>query len=390
MLPTTHAEHKYPKTHVGRRGIRPAINRGMALRTLILATAAVAIALTTGPVAAAERSLALVQVDVEPADGRGAVDDGVLAGLAQTVNDDPKNREARFELTRGLMRSDKLDEALEAARAWREVDAYNLVVVRLLGDIYAEKGDRAKALRAYSAVVELLPEDANAQRALASVLKANGELEAAYDRLLAATELRPEDPRLRFELADVAHRLDRIDEAQHLFEAIAGDASAPDSIAYPAKQRLAQIYSARLRDDGADREALTAAIDALSIDGGVKNDIKIYLTWDTDRSDVDLWVTNPAGEKVFYSNKNGQYGGALFHDVTSGYGPESFTSELAQPGTYTVEVNYFSAGRSNFAEARGEVIVVLDEGTASEKRHVLPYRLFHAKQTVTVARIEVK
>ena len=366
----------------------------MALRKLIVATAA-CIALSTGPVGATGRSLSLDKVETEPAEGRAKITDVQLAGLRKAVTDDPKDRVARFELTRGLMRADKLDEALDAATAWREQDAYNLVVVRLLGDIYVEKGDRKRALRAYSAVVELLPDDANAHRALASVLEQTGELDAAYDRLVAASALRPDDVRLTFELADVAHRLDRSDEARRLFEAIVAGEGAPDAIVYPAKQRLAQIYNsarraAKAEGNGDEVTALSAAIDALGIDGGVENDIKVYLTWDTDQSDVDLWVTNPAGDKVWYQNKQDKYGAALFHDVTTGYGPESFTATRAQPGTYTVHVNYFSAGRSNFPEARGEVIVVLDEGTDAEQRHVLPYRLFREKQTVTVARIIVK
>jgi tetratricopeptide (TPR) repeat protein len=60
------------------------------------------------------------------------------------------------------------------------------VVVRLLGERYAEQGDRRKARRAYSAVVDLLPKEASAHRALASVLKQAGDLPAAYDRLQAA------------------------------------------------------------------------------------------------------------------------------------------------------------------------------------------------------------
>ena len=115
----------------------------------------------------------------------------------------------------------------------------------------------------------------------------------------------------------------------------------------------------------------------------------IYLTWDTDKSDVDLWVTNPAGERVYYQHKNGAFGEALFDDVTTGYGPESFTAPHAQPGDYVVQVNYYGAGRSNFSEARGEVVVILDEGKPTEKRQVLPYRLFAVGQTVTVARIHV-
>jgi hypothetical protein len=55
-----------------------------------------------------------------------------------------------------------------------------------------------------------------------------------------------------------------------------------------------------------------------------------------------------------------------------------------------VEVNYFGTRRQTFSEARGEVVVILGEGSAREEKHVLPYRLFKPKQTVTVAAIEVK
>ena len=50
-----------------------------------------------------------------------------------------------------------------------------------------------------------------------------------------------------------------------------------------------------------------------------------------------------------------------------------------------IEVHYYRGG----SEARGEVIVVLDEGRPSEKRHVLPYRLFRRGQSVAVAKITV-
>ena len=337
--------------------------------------------------------LTLTPVESEPTDGQARPADERLDELRTKVADEPKNRQARFELVRGLMRADKFTDALVAAREWRAQDAYNLVVVRLLGDIHSELGDQVAALRAYSAVVELLPKDAKAQRALASVLKQNGNLLAAYDRLAAAATQRPDDTRLAFELADVAQRMGRNDDARSRLETIVEDGETSMAVRYPAKQRLAQIYSQERRtagDDSAKKSTLTHKIEALSIDGGVENDIKIFLTWDTDRSDVDLWVKNPAKEKVFYSHKKGRFGGALYGDVTTGYGPESFTAKRARKGTYVVQVNYFSAGRSNFPEARGEVVVVLDEGKATEKRHVLPYRLYRSGQTVTVARIQVR
>jgi hypothetical protein len=243
-------------------------------------------------------------------------------------------------------------------------------------------------------VVELLPKDATAQRALASVLKQAGDLDGAYDRLAAAAELSPKDQRLAFERADVAARLGHAGEARQRFQAIVDDPAAPQAVSYPATQRLAQLDRQLAREATAggrtaEASALEAEIARLHLAGGTENDIKVYLSWDTDKSDVDLWVTNPAGERVYYEHKAGRFGEALYDDVTTGYGPESFTAPHAHPGDYVVQVNYYGAGRSNFSEARGEVVVILDEGKPTESRKVLPYRLFAVGQTVTVARISV-
>src|SRR5262249_21888387 len=159
--------------------------------------------------------------------------------------------------------------------------------------------------------------------------------------------------RMAFELADVAQRLGKGEEALDRFEKIVATGSTPEAVRYPAKQRLAQAYAQKRREALARHDDRAAAelekkIEALANHGGVVNDVKVYLTWDTDRSDVDLWVDNPAGEKVFYSHKNGSHGDALFDDVTTGYGPESYTAKDAQPGVYTIRVNYFSSRRRAF------------------------------------------
>jgi tetratricopeptide (TPR) repeat protein len=268
------------------------------------------------------------------------------------------------------------------------------VVVRLIGDLYSELGRRDEARRAYSAVVELLPKDAGAQRALASVLKQAGDLQGAHDRLRDAGEAHRDDRRLAFELADVANRLGWLAEARQRFEALVADPGTAEMVRYPARQRLAQIYrqlSRQATSEGkaAEAAALEQAITELALPGGTENDLKVYLTWDTDRSDVDLWVTGPEGERVFYSHKQGKRGEALYGDVTTGYGPESYTAPKVRAGEYLIQVNYYGGGRGNFSEARGEVTVVLDEGKPTEQRHVLPYRLFEVKQTVAVARVKV-
>lgn len=339
------------------------------------------------------RTLSLTRVASEAE--RAAPDEAGLAELEAKVQQAPKDRAARLALVRGLVAAGRLDDALGAARDWRAHDAYNLVAVRSVGDVYAERGDRERARRAYSSVVELLPNDARAQRALVGVLKQSGDLAAAYERLTAAAELAPSDRRLAFERADTAERLGRPDEAAALFRSVVESKDAPESVRYPAKQRLAQLLGVERRQalvsgDAAAGDALLAQIEALGLSGGTVNDIKVYLTWDTDRSDVDLWVLNPGGEKVFYQHKVGRGGDALFDDVTTGYGPESYSARQAAPGTYLVYVNYYGTSRDAFAEARGEVTVVLHEGTAEERREVLPYRLYQTGQTVLVASIEVR
>lgn len=339
--------------------------------------------------------LAVKKIDTEPKEGQDKPGAKKLAELRKAVADAPSERSHRFDLVRALIAEGDFKSALDEARAWRSKDAYDLVVVRIIGDLEMMLGDKAKARRTYSSIVELLPKDPEAHRSLATVLKEAGDLDNAFLRLNEASKLRPNDRRLSFELADVVHRLGREAEAGERLQKVIDDKDAPESVKYPAKQRLGQILAARRRDAvkaGKTAEAadLAKKIEALGIKGGIENDLKVYLSWDTDRTDVDLWVDTPGGEKVWYEHKSSSHGEALYDDVTSGYGPESFTAKKARPGAYTISVNYFGTSRTVFSDARGEVVVITKEGTADEKKEVFPFRIWKTKQTVTVARVEVK
>lgn len=339
----------------------------MRRSNLAIAFAVLFLTSFSGPAKAeTEKTLTVTSVDSEPKEGQKKPTAGELGALRKDVEEHPDDRTKRLALVRALLAAKDLDAALVEAKAWRAKDAYNLVAVRALGDVYMERGDKDDAERVYSAIVELLPRDPDAQRALATLLKQRGDLAAAKARLGAALEARSDDARLMFELADVEMRLGQKDDAKGRFEKILAMPAAAEQVKYPTKLRLDQMNGT-----------------------GDKNDVHVYLTWDTDRTDVDLWVITPSGEKVFYSNKKGRGGEALYDDVTSGYGPESFTAKNAQPGEYKVVVDYFSARRGPFPEARGEVVVVLDEGRPTERKHVLPYRLYAEKQNVTVAKITV-
>ncbi|MBI3269939.1 MAG: DUF2135 domain-containing protein [Planctomycetes bacterium] len=111
-------------------------------------------------------------------------------------------------------------------------------------------------------------------------------------------------------------------------------------------------------------------------------DVKVTLTWDTDASDVDLWVTDPTGEKCFYEHKETAIGGRLDIDVTDGYGPETFTLPCAVPGNYLIEAHFF--GDAGQPQARCRATVALREGTPAEERRSYEFLLTH---TGDVARI---
>src|SRR5690606_8129935 len=70
-------------------------------------------------------------------------------------------------------------------------------------------------------------------------------------------------------------------------------------------------------------------------------DLRIVLDWNALETDIDLWVTEPNGEKCYYSNSLTVSGGFLSEDLTDGYGPEVYRIKKAMPGTYIIEVDFY-------------------------------------------------
>lgn len=114
-------------------------------------------------------------------------------------------------------------------------------------------------------------------------------------------------------------------------------------------------------------------------------DLRITLTWDTPGTDVDLWVTGPDGEKVYYQHKQGAAGGTLDTDVTSGFGPETYTQARAAPGTYRVQAHYYGGA----PPTRVTVTVIRGEGTPREERRVFRAVLLQKEDVVEVGELVV-
>ncbi len=78
----------------------------------------------------------------------------------------------------------------------------------------------------------------------------------------------------------------------------------------------------------------------------------VILSWDTNATDIDLHVTEPGGEECSFQNKSTSCGGTLDHDVTTGFGPETYALRRAKPGAYRIGVHYYSGGSRTVATVK--------------------------------------
>jgi uncharacterized protein YfaP (DUF2135 family) len=114
-------------------------------------------------------------------------------------------------------------------------------------------------------------------------------------------------------------------------------------------------------------------------------DLRIVLAWDTDMTDMDLWVTEPSGEKCFYQNQLTATGGHLSRDLTGGYGPEEYALRRAKPGAYLIQADYYSSDAASLlGPTTAQATIITDYGRPDEKSESLTVRLADSDDTVDV------
>lgn len=104
-------------------------------------------------------------------------------------------------------------------------------------------------------------------------------------------------------------------------------------------------------------------------------DVRVVLNWNKNDTDIDLWLTDPTGEKGYYSNPRTKIGGRISNDFTEGYGPEQFMIKKAVKGKYKIEVNYFGDRQINISgptTVTAEIYTRYATGKQQRKVIVLP------------------
>jgi hypothetical protein len=105
-------------------------------------------------------------------------------------------------------------------------------------------------------------------------------------------------------------------------------------------------------------------------------DLRVVLEWNTDETDMDLWVDEPTGERCIFSHRNTNAGGRLSNDMRFGYGPEEYLLHRAPNGNYVVRVNVFATDRINPNGATAvRATVFQNYGRPNEQKQTLELEL---------------
>ena len=120
--------------------------------------------------------------------------------------------------------------------------------------------------------------------------------------------------------------------------------------------------------------------------------MRVVLNWNKNDTDMDLWVTDPNGEKTYYGHKNSQIGGRISNDFTRGYGPEQFLLRSAIAGRYRVELNFY--GETQFKLSGPTTVqaeIFLHYGTPNQQRQLVTLQMAQNKGqgTILVGSFEV-
>lgn len=253
-----------------------------------------------------------------------------------------------------------------------------------VADLLLASGQRELALRVLSNLAEMELENRHVLRVLGYRLmqaKAPALAVPVFRQVLAMGEEEPQSFR------DLGLALEAAGQHQ------AAVASLYEVVVRPWDGRFDGISLIAL--DELTRLIARERVDASAIDPRLRRamplDLRVVLSWDSDNSDMDLWVTDPNGERAYYGNRLTYQGGQMSQDFTGGYGPEQFSLRDAKPGIYRIEANYFGS-REQLVTGATTLMLRLSTkwGSRDQRDQQVTLRLKDRAEMVLVGEFEVK
>jgi Flp pilus assembly protein TadD len=253
-------------------------------------------------------------------------------------------------------------------------------------DVLLEKGQGDLAIRVLSNLAEMDLENRHILRILGYRLMQAGRASTAVAVFRKVLELAPEEPQ---SWRDLGLALAADKQFQKAVDAL------NEVVTRPWHGRFPEIELIALAELNAIAATAPGELDLSRVDARLaKNlplDLRVVLSWDADNTDIDLWVTDPNGEKAFYGHRLTYQGGRMSQDFTGGYGPEEFSLKRAKPGRYKVEAQFYGHNQQIVAGATTLSLKLATYfGTPQQSERNVTLRLAGRSEIVFVSEFEVK
>ncbi len=198
-----------------------------------------------------------------------ATSDSGLSAKEEALRRQPQSRRALAELYAAYMAAGELDRAAELAERWSDKDPLDPDALTARADVAAQRGERDLAIRILGSVVDVRPDEHQAQWRLARLFRWAGELDRSCAHYVAVAQLRSDDAEA---LADALRCAKQM-----------GD----DSLA--ADLRLGANDNVRRRAERLEGKA---------VETGLRGEFRAVATWGDSSQDLDVVFIHPAGYRV--------------------------------------------------------------------------------------------
>lgn len=254
-----------------------------------------------------------------------------------------------------------------------------------MGELFAKKGKTELANLIFSNVVELGNQDFAMMRVLGNRMLQAGEVAASVKMFEQVLKLRPEEPQSYRDLGLALARSKNYQAAiDTLYNVITGEWN----------NRFPEIESIVLTEINNIIATCGEPLSLAKMDsrfvGNMSSAARVVVSWDTDNCDFDLWVTEPTGEKCFYSHALTQVGGRISRDFTQGYGPEEYMIHYPLDGDYKIELNYFGQRSTTIlGPTTITVQIYTDYGKPTQQLREITRRVSKEKEVIQIGNVTV-
>ncbi|MCP4678806.1 MAG: VWA domain-containing protein [Deltaproteobacteria bacterium] len=253
-----------------------------------------------------------------------------ISELQARIEKEPLARKHRKNLVKQLLRVGKYGEARDQVATWRELDGANPTVLIYTADLMRLGGDVEGALRIYSGVLDVKPEDRKTMNMLASYLESKGRQAEAYPFRVSLNLVKPKNWKAAARRAIAAARVERWDDASRVALALIeegrdGSPKLNKGVRLPRDLKEA-VFRIALR------EKPPLLFEAASRSDAKSAKFRFELEWNAD-VDLDLWVSSRRHRFL----GGGGSGARLVEGRTRGESEIVYMSNASQ-GLYKVQV----------------------------------------------------